>query len=540
MEEIGTRQDYQEMLRRYIDIIWRRKIWILISLITGIVVSISLLFYLPKIYRSTTLILVEAQKVPEEYVRSAVSGSVEGRLSTIQQQILSRSFLQKIIDRFGLYQIAGEAPTATVEENIDRMRKNIEVKTVGSRNVDAFSISFNGKDPTTVMKVTSELASLFIEENLKIREQLVEGTTEFLDSELKNLKNTLEIQENKVGEFKRNSMGELPEQLEPNLRALDRFQSDLISTQLEKKSVQDRKASLEKALEVTKQNMDEIIQFFAEENEFPQELSSGFSSGVSASSPLQLKLNQKKKQLADLVAEYRENYPDVIMLKHEIQALEDQLGAEEKEHQAPVRDEKIPVRPAGKKSVNKPAINFDREPTAIVDLQKQVQTAKADLTRLKDRERELRDQIRIYERRVENIPSREQELVTLLRDYENTRKNYQVLLDKKLNAKISENLEKRQKGEQFRILDPANLPEKPIKPNPLMILLAGVGMGLAGGLGLVFIREQLDNSVRTPEELQKATSIPVLGSIPDFNDKSEQRRIAAVGIEKSSGENDGI
>lgn len=547
MEGIETKQDYQELLKRYIDIFWRRRIWVLIPSVVGIVIAGALLFYLPKIYRSTTLILVEAQKVPEEYVRSAVTGTVEGRLSTIQQQILSRSLLQKIIDRFGLYRSEEEPDKIAGEEIFDRMRKNIEVRTVGSRSVDAFSISFTGKDPETVMKVTNELASLFIEENLKIREQFVEGTTEFLDNELKNLKEILERQENKIGEFKRTYMGRLPEQLEANLRALDRFQAELLSNQAARKAIQDRLLTLEKTYLEAKQDMDEVVQLLTEASNLAQDvrISNLPSSSSSSTSALELKLLQRKKEMADLVAEYKENYPDVIMLKREIQGLEDRIAGEkqQREFKPPVREESIPPRPAERR-VLKPILGFEKDLPIVADLQRQIQAGKADLRRSEDREKEIQEQIRAYQIRVEGVPELEQEAATLWRDYENSKKNYQVLLDKKLNAKISENLEKRQKGEQFRILDSANLPEKPIQPDPFRIIFIGLVVGLTGGLGLAFVREQLDNSMRTPEELEKATLIPVLASIPDFNEKgreaAHQRRIAAVGTEKSNGEDDGI
>ncbi|MDC4226017.1 MAG: Wzz/FepE/Etk N-terminal domain-containing protein [Candidatus Manganitrophus sp.] len=254
MEE--TNQDLLQLVRDYLGMIWRQKMWIILPLIGGILIAGILIVNLPKIYRSTTLILVEAQKVPEEYVKSAVSGTVEDRLSTIQQQIMSRSLIEKIINKFGLY--PENSNGVITEEAIGRMRNNIEVRTTVARNnnIEAFSLSFQGKDPVMVMNVTNELASLFIEENLKIREQLVEGTTEFLDNELKNLKETLERQEARIGEFKRMNMGELPQQLEANLRSLDRIQSDLLATQLAKRSAQDRKLVLEKTIELTRQRIE--------------------------------------------------------------------------------------------------------------------------------------------------------------------------------------------------------------------------------------------------------------------------------------------
>lgn len=521
MEE--TNQDLLQLVRDYLGMIWRQKIWIILPLIGGILIAGILIVKLPKIYRSSTLILVEAQKVPEEYVKSAVSGTVEGRLSTIQQQIMSRSLIEKIINKFGLY--PENSNGVITEEAIGRMRKNIEVKTTVARNnnIEAFSLSFQGKDPMMVMNVTNELASLFIEENLKIREQLVEGTTEFLNNELKNLKETLERQEARIGEFKRTNMGELPEQLEANLRSLDRIQSDLLATQLAKQSAQDRRLVLEKTVELTRQRMEKAAAQGGMDDNTLLESGITLPSTERSPSPQMLKLIQKKMDLANLQTEYKENYPDIIMLKREIQELEDQVALTEMSEAGTLP---AGLREPGQSNQNdqrraslRGATGFELERAHIAESQRQIQAIEVELNTLKERERGLQKQIQLYERRVENVPAREQELAVLERDYENTKKNYESLLDKKLNAQISENLEKRQKGEQFRILDPANLPERPFKPVPLQIGLMGIAGGLGLGVAFAFIREKLDSSIRKPEEVERITSVPVLASIPDFDEE---------------------
>ncbi len=507
----GTGQDLQELIRGYLAMAWRQKIWIIFPTIAGIIISGVLILELPKVYRSNTLILVEGQKVPEDYVKSAVTGSIEGRLSTIKQQIMSRSLLEKIIRKFGLYP---EEPNMTVgEEVINKMRENIEVKTIGTKGIDAFSLSFQGEDPIMVMKVTNELASLFIEENLKIREQLVEGTTEFLDYELKNLKETLEWQEAQIGEFKRIHMGELPQQLEANLRSLDRIQSDLLAVQLSKKSSEDRMLLLEQSIEMSKQRVEESVRL--EPRDDSRSLNPFLSqTEVRSPSQLMLRLMQRKKELADLRAEYKDNYPDVVMLKREVEELEDQVALSEMNGLQQEAE-------SGQNALQKlgTALNVEAELSRIAEVQKQIKVIEIELTNLRDREMELLKQKRAYEQRVESAPAREQELAVLLRDYENTRKNYGTLLDKKLNAKIAENLEKRQKGEQFRILDAANLPEKPFKPEPVRIGFAGVALGFGVGLAFAFIREKLDSSIKKPEEVERITSVPVLASIPDFDEE---------------------
>jgi succinoglycan biosynthesis transport protein ExoP len=230
-----------------------------------------------------------------------------------------------------------------------------------------------------------------------------------------------------------------------------------------------------------------------------------------ASSPLVLELMQLKKDLAALGREYKESYPDIIMLKRQIMELEDQLSVSSEKETAS-SPQAIP---------KERAVGTMIERDYIADLQKQIQHTRLEIKGLEEREKGLQHQIRIHERRVENVPAREQELATLLRDYENTRKNYASLLDKKLNAKIAGNLEKRQKGEQFRIVDSANLPEKPFAPDPVRINLVGMALGLGAGIGLVLMRQRLDSTLSKPEEIEKVTSVAVLASIPDYTEEME-------------------
>jgi polysaccharide chain length determinant protein (PEP-CTERM system associated) len=486
--EMRSDENMAHLMREYADILWRRKLWVLLPFIAGILLSAALVYILPRLYRSTTLILIEDQKVPEEYVKSAVSKEVESRLSTIQQQILSRSLLKQVIKRFGLYQ--AESKTMAEEEIIEMMRKNIEINTVGSKSIDAFSLAFQGGDPGMVMNVTSQLASLFIEENLKVREQLVEGASEFLGSELKSVQKALEEQEARIGVFRKAYMGELPQQMEANLRTLDRFQSELQGTQLAKKATEERRILLEKTVEVTRQQL--------LGGEAPTD--GAFLSPIA--SPEQTRLTERKILLAQLQKEYRDNYPDVIALKQEVEALEAQMAVRVEEAQMGKQDGALEVlRP---------------EPPYLTDLRRQITDARLELARLNDQEATLFRQIHLYQGRVENIPMREQELATLQRDYESTKKNYQALLDKKLSAKISESMEKRQKGEQFRILDPANLPEKPFFPNVPQVYGLGTVLGLVCGIGLAILMESLNDRIRKPEEVERILLVPVLASIPDF------------------------
>jgi len=460
----------------YLEIALRNRWVIIIPMIIGLLGAAGIAYFLPKSYQSSTLIFVDPQKVPEDYVKTTVTGSIEDRLSTIRQQLLSRTLLQRIIDEFHLYQ--NKVGKSSNEEMIDYMRQQITIDTVRGRNVDAFTISFIGSDPTTTMNVTNRLASLFIEENLKIREQLVEGTTDFLKTELKQLREKLQTQEQSISNYKQRYMGSLPSQLDANLRTLDRLQLKLQSLNTSLREAEERKMLL--------------TQLQMENSDAPAPT----TTGPVFIDPRVEQLRTLKRRLGDLQAEYTDSYPDIVITKDKIAQLEADLQANSapansNASQGSTTPHRQPVRSANN------AVSVDQE-------MQQLQSDKQDVVA----------QIKEYEQRVEETPKREEELTNLMRDYDNTKNSYDALSSKAENATISENLEKRQKGEQFRILDPANLPEKPFKPNIPAVLAVGLMLGAGLGTGLVLIREGLDTSIKKASELEETFGLPVLGVIP--------------------------
>jgi polysaccharide chain length determinant protein (PEP-CTERM system associated) len=491
-------------IQDYWRIAWRRKWSIIIPFFLISLASVVWSFLQPKIYRSTTLILVEPQKVPESYVKPTVATSVRDRLNTISQQIMSWTRLEKIIAEFQLYPEA-RARQAPQEEIIERMRKDIELKVKGK---DSFTISYQGRDPQTVMRVTNELASLFIQENLKVREQQAEGTTQFLDNQLTKLKKRLEEQEKAVQNYKQRYMGELPQQLDANLRVLEQLQLQLQTNQEALKSAEERRFLLETQLaELGRQNIP-----------ITRDLLAGTAPPGGAMAPFNT-LETLKNQLATLQAQYSDKYPDVIRLKKEIEKLEARLQG----------------------SPTSQGSNPDRQITSpspyYTNLKTQIATLALEIGSLQAEKKRLQEQIGIYRAKVENTPKREQELTVLTRDYEITRQNYQSLLNKKLEAQLAEDLERRQKGEQFRILDPANLPQKPFKPNRKKLALIGIMLGLGAGLGLAFFQEYLDHSFWEVEDLKEYTQLPVLAVVPTINfpaDKKESKWLIGHKSRKSA------
>jgi polysaccharide biosynthesis transport protein len=481
--ELGF-QDYWEM-------VVRRK-WLIVScVVSAIGVASALCVVLPRSFRSTTTVLVESQKIPESYVQSVVGGTIEERLSSIQQVVLSRSLLTQVAEEFHLF---NENVTPEEKEGvINAMRKNVKVDTVDSsgargRSIEAFSISFSHGDPVVAMRVTERFASQFIEQNLKIREQLVEGASDFLEQELRLSKEKLEAQEKLISEFKTKNIGELPQQVEANLRSLDRIQLELNATSESIQSLSSRLSGIDKQI-----NEYKVTGRSSSVNDAGQ-------TNVGRIDPLIARLAELERSLAALkAADYKDTYPDVVSARQEIDTVKEQLAQKYGVSREEVKQ--------GSSNVFDPVMK---------ELIRQHENTRIELEGLKERERRLHVQKSQFEGRVERTPAHEQDLMILIRDYENTQKAYQTLLEKKLNARVAENLEKRQKGEQFRIIDPANLPVAPEKPNRPLILLGGLAVGCAMGFGSAFLIEMLRPAFRRPEEAESFLGLPILASIPSF------------------------
>ncbi|MBI2875814.1 MAG: hypothetical protein HYY20_02910, partial [Candidatus Tectomicrobia bacterium] len=470
----------------YVKVAWRRKWFILLPFVlisAGVALWANLQ---PDIYRSSTLILVEPQRVPADYVKPTVASSIEERLSTISQQIMSRTRLQRIIDDFHLYPAARGAKAP--EEIIEIMRQDIELQVKGK---NSFAISYQGQEPRMVMMVANQLASFFIEENLRVREQQAEGTREFLESQLKQLREKLMEQERAVQAYKEHYMGELPSQQDANLRMVDQLQLQLQGNQETLRGVEERKFLVERQLAGQEPyNVNVLVTPGKEPGAAPKVMG--------PHKPTRLEV--LKSQLAVLRSTYSDKYPDVLQLQREIADEERRLAAVPLEEPLAEGTEGGAGEKTEKRTVTPNPYHLQ--------LTQQLSTLKAEIRTLHLEADRLRQQISVYRAKVETAPRREQELTILTRDYDTTRRSYQALLNKRMNAQVAENLERRQKGEQFRVLDPANFPEKPFQPNRPRLILMGVLMGLGAGLGLAFLREYLDRSLRDVDELKEYTQLP--------------------------------
>jgi polysaccharide chain length determinant protein (PEP-CTERM system associated) len=399
-------------------------------------------------------------------------------LATIQQQILSRSVIKNLIEDINLFDYG--LKKVSLEDLINNMQKRIEIKVRGN---DSFTLSFIYEDPQKAKNVTSRLSSYFIDENLKIRELQAAGTSEFLDSQVKETKAKLEAQEEKVKQYKMRYMGELPQQLEANLSML--------------RGLQDRLRANTETIR-TKEVLLEFQNNFIASNPDKIDLTTN-TKGVHNA-----QLNRLRSQLAELTTKYTDQYPDVIRLKNEVERLEN-ITRETKT--SPSSISPISVSEMSKKN----------------QIQSQIASSDRSITSLELEREEIIKNLAAIEKRVEMAPKREQEMISLMRDYDNIKRTYDGLLNNKLQADISQNLEKRQKGEQFQIIDPANLPDKPFKPDRTKILLLAFGMACIFGFGSAVVLETLDPTLHETEDFKRFYALPILASLPIIMDERYKR-----------------
>jgi polysaccharide chain length determinant protein (PEP-CTERM system associated) len=516
-------------IHAYIGMALRRKWYIIIPLVVCIVGSFGVYKYLPKIYRATTLILVQPQTVPQDYVRSTITDSVAGRLTTISQEILSRTRLEKVIDEFNLY--ADVRNTVPMERIVEMVRKDIQVtvenRPQSDRTQISFSVSYEGRDPRTVMMVTNTLASLFIEENLRVRESQAERTTDFLANELSSMEEKLKVKDTEIRNLKERYMGQLPQQLDANLRVLERLQEQLKTTSEGMRASEDRMMLLRNQIEQLRERgrITTSRRPQGERVSGMEEMGPDTDVNRTPDDPLVTQLNQLKHDLTTAQMKYTENHPDVIDLKRKISNLEPRVKeilAKQKaalEKQKVEREARLKQLKLRQESDKLEDLSVSLDPAAerlFAQYSDQYNEAQLEAKRLRAEEKNLRDQIPAYQKRIEETPRREQELAVLIRDHDLLRTHYQSLLDKRIQAQMAQSLEKKQQSEQFRVLDPARIPQKPVKPDRNKILLMGAVIGLAMGFGLAWFRESLNPPFHTLADLEATLGIPVIATLPNL------------------------
>lgn len=508
-------------LEHYLQLLMHRK-WLIVGVfLVGSVATIAVVQLLQNVYTAQTLILVDPQKVPESYVKSTVTGSVRDRLSTLSQQILSATRLQKIIDSLHLYQ--AEKRKMAREEILAMMRKDITTTVVSdfgaSQDLQAFRISYSGTDPRLVAQVTNQIAQLFIEENLRAREQQSAGTADFIQNQLLETRKTLEEQEGKLKDYRLRHVGEMPEQQTADLQILGQLQSQV---QLEGEAL--NRAEQQKTY--LQSMMTQTVPVIDIDSGDEMGIPAASKANAPASAPAARKktpLEDEKAKLAELLTRYRDTYPDVLKLKKQIQedeAKQTLAGATPE----PAVETKVPVPPPPAATVTKAAAApITPQPKHFNPvLQGQIEAADAEIAKHHQEVERLSKLVAKYQNKLEAIPVREQEIASLVRDDEMTKAHYAQLEGLSLSAETATQLELRQKGEKFVILDPAVAPEKPSKPNRPLLDAAGALGSLLLGMILAMSPEFVGMTIIGAQDITSISNLALLEIIPVIKTRSDE------------------
>lgn len=486
----------RQLLKKYVDLIIHRWLLISVCLLLGITLGLGYYIYVPKTYQSMALLSYESQQIgPGKMDPEQGRLRLQDSLATLRELVTSRNSLEKVIQQFSLYEEARKK--LPIEDVIEMMRKDIDIKP--QPKGDIFSVAFQGGEPQKVVRVTNGLAALFIEENLKYREERATETSQYTEKELALSKKVLDEKEQQMRDYKLKYYNEMPEQRQSNLTQMQT---------LIKQNQETQTAILE--LERTKV-------MAQEQARMQQQLStlSGASSSAGNAPPPHAetdaeRLQRLKTYLSQLQGKYTEKHPDVWRTKQMIAQLEAKgVG---------------PVPQAANGKVDGPSRGALAASLEGQRLLAQIKQIDLNIEQLRQTQANLPAQIAQYQRWIDAAPIREAEWNSLTRDYNELRRHYDQLVSNNLQAQSAENLERNQRGSKFKIVDSARVPDKPFKPNFLKILLVAVAGSLGISVGTIFLLDFIDTSFKDVGELEEYIGVPVVCAIPFVERDSEIRR----------------
>ena len=489
-------------LQDYWRVLVARRWWILGPMFSCWLIVWSISWIIPASYKSESLILVEQRKIPEQYVVPNVVMDLQGRLQSMTEQILSRTRLESIIEKFNLY--PKEQKDQDPESLVEHMRENIQIELVESpdkRELNAFRVSYRAPSPQLAQNVAGEITSLFINENLRAQQEESQRTTQFLARQVEDAKRSLAEQEAKLKDFKTRYLGELPSEAQTNVQVLV--------------GLQNRQQLLGEAVgraEQEKLYLESLLNQYRLE-----QISSNKSGGMESPSEIRQEIAQVEQQLMNAEARFTSEHPDVVALRAKL-AKELKLKDEiDREYAAAQKAE-------ANNTDGNTAGSTMQATSPIMQLQSQLKSNNLQLQHLRQELQDVQKQIRDYENRLRSTPVLEQQLAGITRNYEQSQGNHDALLKKQLESQLATNLENAQQGQQFRVIDPPSLPKKAYLPNRQRFSFIGLGAGLVLGLLTVVGMEIGDARIRSEHELKNLCKLPVLADIPRLTPSREGRQ----------------
>jgi len=551
--------DSGKTLGDYLGVLSRRR-WLIVlvsSVLFAVVVVVALV--LPPVYRSTATILIKEQEIPQEFVRSTVTSFADERIQVISQQVMTRATLLELVDKYGLY--GAKRQSETSEEILDRMRRDIKLTPISAEVTDrrsgsavkstiAFSLSYDSEVAANAQKIANELTTLYLNENVKNRQQKAAETTMFIDEELNRVSEHITDQEQKLSAFKERNQGRLPELNLSNLMGSERTSADIQRLEREIVFLDERKLALQSQLADTKP-------------------ATPISANGGAALEPEDRLKMLQMQLTTLTGTYSDDHPDVKRLRREISLLKVETGLEQDatdreqkllqlqeqlnllrrkysdEHPDVVQlkravtvIEKALRTGAGAPEGSAEAIRRARKPDnpIYLNLKSQIETINSQVQSMRSERQALRDKLEQLDTRVRQTPEVEREYLELARDIDSSRGRFRELREKQMQAQVAEQLERGRKAERFTLIEPPVYPEKPVRPNRPVIVLVGLLFALMGGVGAAALREAIDQTVHSARDVLRVMQVPVLAVLPSLPSpvlmrrRSWTRRIVVMGV----------
>ena len=509
----------------YVRLLLHRK-WIILAIFVVVTVGVALYVQkMPNIYSSDTTILVDPQKIPENYVRTTVTGDIRNRLGALSTQILSATRLQKIIDELNLY--PEEKKTLAREDVVLKMKGDIATTVLtdfgGGQDLQAFKITYSGRDPRIVMQVANKLATAFIDENLTERAAAANGTTEFIQNQLDEARKALEAQDAKIKDFSLKHIGQMPDQENADLQMLGSYQAQL---QLAGESL--NRAEEEKSrLQTTGSQSAPVMDLdMLEQSRGPAPAAQKAADRAQPANPV----SADRALLAEYLKRWGPNHPDVKRLKARIE--KDEAAAAKPGNTSVVAVASL-IEQSAPPTVELENASAPRPPSTnqvgeLAEnhfnpvLQSQLKALDADIAKYKTEQQRLSKVVQSYATKLDAIPQTQQEIASLTRDYEISKAHYSGLLSRKMDAETAAQLEVRQKGEKFEVLDPAMTAERPSRPNRPLYDFGGAIAGLVLGLLCALATEFMGMSITDSQDVLEASGVNVLGIIPVILTQSDQ------------------
>ncbi|MBV5327244.1 MAG: hypothetical protein JZU65_06320 [Chlorobium sp.] len=491
---MNTEQQQLDVVKKYLNLFFSWHKLIIGCLLSALSIGIVIYLTTPKVYQSTASIIYQQQKINPSKLSQDEEKRIDEMVNTVTQQVTSRTNLEKIIQEFNLYPEMREK--MPIEDVIGKMRTEHIHISVQRTKGNVFTVSYQGPEPRVVMRVTNALASKFIEENLRVREERATETTSYVQDELRMSKESLDKKDALMRDYKLKYYNEMPDQRQSNMARLNALHEQYQATQTNIHTLEQTRLLVSEQL--------------------ASQRSRG-SSSVSSSSVggTNNDLAEARKNLQGLMARYTPDHPAVKRAESQVQQLEQDAASRPATNRNISTKEKTTIAPPSSKG------------GITGDFAIQLKEIELNLKNLREENDNILNQIKTYQGWIDTTPIREAEWVALTRDYNELRKYYDTLLAQSLTAAAAESIEMRQKGSQFKLVDPAYLPEKPMQGNFLKIIMIALFLGVAGGLGSVLGIDLMDTSFKNIQELETFLNIPVTCALPLIvleTEKNQEKR----------------